>query len=122
MADVQNAFQHIRQLSQEKEAITESLERENNILRGQMAQLTTEKEAIAEFCLAEDIKDSFGEIPKQPVQYLIQERSQFLKKIGKSDEEKIELTGELETIKKELQKVEDEKSILEKQVIIITSI
>ena len=127
LTNVQSVVEKIKELSQQKENITDSLEEENDALRLKLSQLTAENEmfiqesnAISQLFIAEGMQDSSGGIPKQPVQHLINERSELMEKIRKSDKEKIELVEQLERTRKELDRMKkgggQEKIKLEKQV------
>ena len=125
-AGVQEFVEKIKSLSQEKEAFTLSLEKENEALQEQVSQLTAQNEAfmqetasIAELCLAEGIRDDSGGIPEQPVQFLIKERVQFMEKVGEDKGKTKQLAQELERMKLELirmKEMEKQTFLLEQQV------
>ncbi len=111
ISNFQNAMKSIRQLSSEKEAITISLEEENLTLSKTISQIAADNEkltkeiaAASELCLAEGITDDSSEVPKDPIKYLIAERSQFMEKIRRSDGEVIRLNEEVQKVKKEMSK------------------
>ena len=119
MAGVQEYVSKIKVLSQQKESFTESVEAENEALRGTIAQLTADNEAfiqenaaIAKLCLAQGVRDESGGIPDQPTQHLIKERRQLMDKMEGVEKEKAKLIKELERLKKSTEK----DDLLEKQV------
>lgn len=126
MADMQDFVGNIKALSLEKTTFTQSLEEENEILRDKVLQLTSENEAFlqenaatAELCLAQGIRDESGNVPDQPVRYLIQERAQFMDKVEEEDGRMARLADQLDTAKQEVAKmrqIEMQKKLLEKQV------
>ena len=89
MIEVENYVAHIRQLSDEREALTQDLEAENEQLKAELEQMKVEKEAGA--YISEDICDLLIESGltqigrdtnpvKEQVNYLIKERASLSEK------------------------------------------
>ena len=126
ITDVQGFVGKIKALSQEKEIFTKSLEEENGILREKLAQLTATNDAfiqenatISQLLLKQGIKDESGEVPDQPVQYLVKERVQLVEKAKMEDRKTADLTAKLRKMDQELsalREMERQKLTLERQV------
>ena len=126
MTDVQGFVGKIKALSQEKELFTKSLEEENRILHEKLAQLTAANEAfiqenvtVTQLLLKQGIKDESGEIPDQPVQYLLKERVQLVEKARMEDRKTADLMAELSKMDQELsalKEMERQKLTLEREV------
>lgn len=101
-AELEDFVSNIRKLSQEKEQLTLSLEQENESLRAQLRQVCLERDAfiqenqaIAELLLDEGLNQFAGSTPIQPVEHLLQERSEHNSKIQQLEAENAQLVEEL---------------------------
>ena len=116
MAGMKDFLSKIRNLSDEKEQLTQSLEAENEQLRKQVGKAIEERDAfvqenqaIAELLLAEGLQTFAGASPKrQVVEHLLQERTQIKNQLEKVTQEKVEVAQKLDESKKELQVIEKE--------------
>ena len=101
-AELEDFVSNIRKLSQEKEQLTLSLEQEKESLRAQLRQVCLERDAfiqenqtIAELLLDEGLNQFAGSTPIQPVEHLLQERSEHNSKIQQLEAENAQLVEEL---------------------------
>ena len=102
MAELEDFVSNIRKLSQEKEQLTLSLEQEKESLRAQLRQVCLERDTfiqenqtIAELLLDEGLNQFAGSTPIQPVEHLLQERSEHNAKIQQLEAENAHLVEEL---------------------------
>ena len=102
MAELEEFISNIRNLSQEKEELTHSLEEENESLRTQMRQIHLERDAfiqenqsIVKLLLDEGLNQFAGSTPKQPVEHLLQERNESNSRIQQLESQNIRLAEEL---------------------------
>jgi len=117
MAELEEFISNIRNLSQEKEEFTHSLEEENKSLRTQLRQIHLERDAfiqenqsIVKLLLDEGLNQFAGSTPKQPVEHLLQERSERNSRILQLETENKRLVEELTTA---AAKFEQERTRLE---------
>ena len=111
MAGMEDFLSKIRNLSQEKEQLTQSLEAENEQLRTQIEQVVEERDAfvqenqaIAKLLLAEGLQLSAETTPKrQVVEHLLQERAEIKNQLEQATKEKVEVAKKLDDTKKEIQ-------------------
>lgn len=104
MAELEEFISNIRNLSQEKEEFTHSLEEENKSLRTQLRQIHLERDAfiqenqsIVKLLLDEGLNQFAGSTPKQPVEHLLQERNERNSRILQLESENKRLVKELTT-------------------------
>ena len=113
---MQDFLSKIRNLSEEKEQLTQSLEIENEQLRKQVKQAIDERDAfvqenqaIAELLIAEGLQPVSGATPKrQVVEHLLQERTDIKNQLDQLTKEKAEVVKKLDHSQKELQTKEEE--------------
>ena len=113
---MQDFLSKIRNLSEEKEQLTQSLEIENEQLRKQVEQAIDERDAfvqenqaIAELLIAEGLQPVSGATPKrQVVEHLLQERTDIKNQLDQLTKEKAEVVKKLDHSQKELQTKEEE--------------
>lgn len=142
MIEVENYVSHIRQLSDEREALTQELEIENEQLKHELEQMKVEREAGAyvsdEICdmLTKSGLTQMGKrtnTTKDQINYLLQERNKLkvenekLRKDGSVaasskqmmkmlDEERKEMENEMEKMRETMKKVkQEERKIHEKE-------
>ena len=113
MIEVENYVSHIRQLSDEREALTQELEVENEQLKHELEQMRVEKEAGAyvseEICdlLVESGLTQLGKktsTTKDQVNYLLQERSKL-----KTENERMKKESSAGTSSQKMIKILDEE-------------
>lgn len=100
----------IRNLSDKKEQLTQSLEIENEQLRKQVAKAIEERDAfvqenqaIAELLIAEGLQPLSGATPKrQVVEHLLQERTEIKNQLKQVTKEKEEVVKKLDDSQMEL--------------------
>lgn len=128
MIEVENYVAHIRQLSDEREALTQELEAENEQLKAELEQMKVEKEAGA--YVSEDICDMLTESGlaqigrdtnpvKEQVNYLIKERATLSEKVRRleQDNEAIRKNSDSEQSDKRLMKImEEERRDMEEEM------
>jgi len=128
MIEVENYVAHIRQLSDEREALTQELEAENEQLKAELEQMKVEKEAGA--YVSEDICDMLTESGltqigrdtnpvKEQVNYLIKERSSLSEKVRRleQDNEALRKNSDSEQSDKRLMKImEEERRDMEEEM------
>lgn len=120
MIEVENYVAHIRQLSDEREALTQDLEAENEQLKAELEQMKVEKEAGA--YVSEDICDMLMESGltqigrdtnpvKEQVNYLIKERASLSEKVRRLelDNETLRKNSDTEQSDKRLMKIMEEE-------------
>ena len=113
---MQDFLSKIRNLSEEKEQLTQSLEIENEQLRKQVEQAIEERDAfvqenqaIVELLIAEGLQPVSGATPKrQVVEHLLQERTDIKNQLDQLTKEKAEVVKKLDHSQKELQTKEEE--------------
>ena len=113
---MQEFLSKIRNLSDEKEQLTQSLEGENDQLRKQVAKAIEERDAfvqenqaIAELLIAEGLQPFSGATPKrQVVEHLLQERTQIKNQLKQVTKEKAEVIKKLDDSQTELKVKEKE--------------
>ena len=114
MIEVENYVSHIRQLSDEREALTQDLEAENEQLKAEIEQMKVEKEAGA--YVSEEICDMLMESGltqigkdtnpvKEQVNFLIKERTSLSEKVRK-------LEGDNEHLRKNANNGESDKRLM----------
>ena len=116
MAGMKDFLAKIRNLSEEKEKLTQSLEAENEDLRKQVGQVVEERDAfikenqaIAELLLAEGLQPIASTTPKrQVVEHLLQERTETKNQLEEMTKENMEVTKKLDNLKVELEAKEKE--------------
>ncbi len=88
MASIEEFVTNIRNLSSEKDALTHSLETENESLHSQIQQICQERDAfvqenkvIAQLLLKEGLQQYSSSSPSQPLQHLIEERTELKSRI-----------------------------------------
>lgn len=128
MIEVENYVAHIRQLSDEREALTQDLEAENEQLKAELEQMKVEKEAGA--YVSEDICDiltgaGLSQIGrdtnpvKEQVNYLIKERSSLTEKVRQLELENEDLRKKSDTEQsdKRIMKImEEERKDMEEEM------
>lgn len=128
MVEVENYVAHIRQLSDEREALTQELEAENEQLKAELEQMKVEKEAGA--YVSEDICDMLTESGltqigrdtnpvKEQVNYLIKERASLSEKVRRLelDNETLRKNSDSEQSDKRLMKImEEERRDMEEEM------
>lgn len=128
MIEVENYVAHIRQLSDEREALTQELETENEQLKAELEQMKVEKEAGA--YVSEDICDLLTESGltqigrdtnpvKEQVNYLIKERASLSEKVKRLelDNETLKNNSNSEQSDKRLMKImEEERKDMEEEM------
>ena len=128
MIEVENYVAHIRQLSDEREALTQELEAENEQLKAELEQMKVEKEAGA--YVSEDICDMLMESGlmqigrdtnpvKEQVNYLIKERGSLSEKVRRLelDNETLRKNSDTEQSDKRLMKImEEERKDMEEEM------
>lgn len=113
---MQDFLSKIRNLSDEKEQLTQSLEAENEQLRKQVAKAIEERDAfvqenqaIAELLIAEGLQPFSGTTPKrQVVEHLLQERTEIKNQLEQVSKEKAEVVKKLDDSQTELKIKEKE--------------
>ena len=113
---MQDFLSKIRNLSDEKEQLTQSLEAENEELRKQVAKAIEERDAfvqenqaIAELLIAEGLQPFSGTTPKrQVVEHLLQERTEIKNQLEQVTKEKAEVVKKLDDSQTELKIKEKE--------------
>lgn len=113
---MQEFLSKIRNLSDEKEQLTQSLEAENDQLRKQVAKAIEERDAfvqenqaIAELLIAEGLQPLSGATPKrQVVEHLLQERTEIKNQLKQVTKEKAEVVKKLDDSQTELKVKEKE--------------
>ena len=113
---MQDFLSKIRNLSDEREQLTQSLEAENEQLRKQVAKAIKERDAfvqenqaIAELLIAEGLQPFSGATPKQQVvEYLLQEHTKIKNQLEQVTKEKAEVVKKLGESQKELKMKEKE--------------
>lgn len=113
---MQDFLSKIRNLSEEKEQLTQSLEAENEQLRNQVAKAIEERDAfvqenqaIAELLIAEGLQPFSGATPKrQVVEHLLQERTEIKNQLEQMTKEKAEVVKKLDDSQTELKIKEKE--------------
>ena len=113
---MQDFLSKIRNLSDEKEQLTLSLEAENEQLRKQVAKAIEERDvfvqenqAIAELLIAEGLQPFSGATPKrQVVEHLLQERTEIKNQLKQVTKEKAEVAKKLDDSRTELKVKESE--------------
>lgn len=128
MIEVENYVAHIRQLSDEREALTQDLEAENEQLKAELEQMKVEKEAGA--YVSEDVCDMLTEAGlsqigrdtnpvKEQVNYLIKERTSLAEKVRglEIDNENLRKNSDTEQSDKRLMKLmEEERKDMEEEM------
>lgn len=128
MIEVENYVAHIRQLSDEREALTQDLEAENEQLKAELEQMKVEKEAGA--YVSEDICDMLTEAGmtqigrdtnpvKEQVNYLIKEKTSLLEKVRRLEieNENLRKNSDSEQSDKRLMKImEEERKDMEEEM------
>ena len=128
MIEVENYVAHIRQLSDEREALTQDLEAENEQLKAELEQTKVEKEAGA--YVSEDICDMLTEAGltqigrdtnpvKEQINYLIKERTSLSEKVRRLelDNENLRKNSDTEQSDKRLMKImEEERKDMEEEM------
>ena len=120
MIEVENYVAHIRQLSDEREALTQDLEAENEQLKAELEQMKVEKEAGA--YISEDICDMLIESGltqigrdtnpvKEQVNYLIKERTSLSEKVRRLelDNENLKKNSDTEQSNQWMMKIMEEE-------------
>ncbi|CAH3196378.1 unnamed protein product, partial [Porites evermanni] len=120
MIEVENYVAHIRQLSDEREALTQDLEAENEQLKAELEQMKVEKEAGA--YISEDICDMLIESGltqigrdtnpvKEQVNYLIKERTSLSEKVRRLelDNENLKKNSDTEQSNQRMMKIMEEE-------------
>lgn len=120
MIEVENYVAHIRQLSDEREALTQDLEAENEQLKAELEQMKVEKEAGA--YISEDICDLLIESGlthigrdtnpvKEQVNYLIKERASLSEKVRRLelDNENLKKNTDAEQSNQRMMKIMEEE-------------
>lgn len=120
MVEVENYVAHIRQLSDEREALTQDLEAENEQLKAELEQMKVEKEAGA--YISEDICDMLIESGltqigrdtnpvKEQVNYLIKERASLSEKVRilELDKENLMKNSDTEQSNQRMMKIMEEE-------------
>ena len=120
MIEVENYVAHIRQLSDEREALTQDLEAENEQLKAELEQMKVEKEAGA--YISEDICDMLIESGltqigrdtnpvKEQVNYLIKERASLSEKVHRLelDNENLKKNTDAEQSNQRMMKIMEEE-------------
>ena len=113
---MQEFLSKIRNLSDEKEQLTQSLEAENEQLGKQVAKAIEERDAfvqenqaIAELLIAEGLQPFSGTTPKrQVVEHLLQERTEIKNQLEQVTKEKAEVVKKLDDSQTELKIKETE--------------
>ena len=113
---MQDILSKIRNLSDEKEQLIQSLEAENEQLRKQVAKAIEERDAfvqenqaIAELLIAEGLQPFSGATPKrQVVEHLLQERTEIKNQLEQMTKEKAEVAKKLDDSQTELKVKEKE--------------
>ncbi|MGH0121387.1 UNVERIFIED_CONTAM: hypothetical protein FKN15_077789 [Acipenser sinensis] len=89
MKEVENYVDHIRNLSEEREALTAEYERENEQLRGELQQLRLEQEAhlkeVEEMLDQEGLAEISHSSPSEQIAYLLVERATLLEKLESAE-------------------------------------
>lgn len=125
---MENYVAHIRQLSDEREALTQDLEAENEQLKAELEQMKVEKEAGA--YVSEDICEMLMESGltqigrdtnpvKEQVNYLIKERASLSEKVRRLelDNENLRKNSDTEQSDKRLTKImEEERKDMEEEM------
>lgn len=128
MIEVENYVAHIRQLSDEREALTQDLEAENEQLKAELEQMKVEKEAGA--YVSEDICDMLTEAGmtqigrdtnpvKEQVNYLIKEKTSLSEKVRRLEieNENLRKNSDSEQSDKRLMKImEEERKDMEEEM------
>lgn len=128
MIEVENYVAHIRQLSDEREALTQDLEAENEQLKAELEQMKVEKEAGA--YVSEDICDMLTEAGltqigrdtnpvKEQINYLIKERTSLSEKVQRLELDNANLgkNSDAEQSDKRLMKImEEERKDMEEEM------
>ena len=128
MIEVENYVAHIRQLSDEREALTQDLEAENEQLKAELEQMKVEKEAGA--YVSEDVCDMLTEAGlsqigrdtnpvKEQVNYLIKERTSLAEKVRglEIDNENLRKNSDTQQSDKRLMKLmEEERKDMEEEM------
>ena len=128
MIEVENYVAHIRQLSDEREALTQDLEAENEQLKAELEQMKVEKEAGA--YVSEDICDMLTEAGltqigrdtnpvKEQINYLIKERTSLSENVRRLelDNENLRKNSDTEQSDKRLMKImEEERKDMEEEM------
>ena len=103
MAGIEEILSNIRNLSKEKQSMVESLEGENENLRGQLEHVCLERDAfidenklITEVLREEGLQQFAME---QPIKYLLKERADFKTQIQQLEEQKAVIVQELDDVK-----------------------
>ena len=117
---MENYVAHIRQLSDEREALTQDLEAENEQLKAELEQMKVEKEAGA--YISEDICDMLIESGltqigrdtnpvKEQVNYLIKERASLSEKVRRLelDNENLKKNSDTEQSNQQMMKIMEEE-------------
>ena len=122
MSGIEEFLSNIRKLSEEKDTQTQSLEKENENLRGQIRQTCLERDAfiqdnqvIAELLLEEGLQEFAGSTPRQPVEHLLQERSEMKVKIEQLETDNVPLANvirERDRYRSELEPLQEEVKTL----------
>ncbi|XP_045079831.1 paramyosin isoform X2 [Coregonus clupeaformis] len=84
MAEVQRYLEHIRSLSEKRDALAQEYEQENEVLRAQLQRVTLQQDAqmneVAEMLYQEGLAEVIPSTPSEQVAYLLVERASLLER------------------------------------------